>query len=95
MSEHLPTIYALLIGIDDYKPNRLYKNLRGAVRDINLAETFVKQTLQIPPYLLYKLTLAHKEDTALLAAGSAQDFSQSIKPTYENIVYACQRYYEC
>jgi hypothetical protein len=28
--EQTPNIYALLIGIDGYKPNRLYKNLKGA-----------------------------------------------------------------
>lgn len=88
MSEHLPTIHALLIGIDGYKPNRLYRNLRGAVRDINLVETFLEKTLQIPPEHIYKLTSANKEDTALLAARSVQDSGQDTEPTYENIVNA-------
>ena len=28
--------YALLIGIDRYEPNSLYKDLKGCVRDIDL-----------------------------------------------------------
>ncbi len=76
-------MHALLIGIDGYKPNRLYKNLKGAVRDINLVETFLKQTLQIPPERIRKLTSPNQEDTTLLEARSAQE-----QPTYENIVNA-------
>jgi hypothetical protein len=78
------SIYALLIGINYYKPNRLYKSLKGAVRDINLVETFLKQTLKIPPERIRTLTSSNEEDTALLNATSAQEQ----KPTYENIVNA-------
>ena len=78
-----PTIYALLIGIDGYKPNQHYRSLKGAVRDINLVETFLKQTLQIPPERIRKLTALGQEDTALLEARSAVE-----QPTYENIVNA-------
>lgn len=84
MPEQTSTIHALLIGIDHYKPNRLYKNLKGAVRDINLVETFLKQTLQIPPERIRKLTAPNPEDTVLLAARSLQEQD----PTYENIVNA-------
>jgi hypothetical protein len=84
MTEATPIIYALLIGIDSYKPNRLYKSLKGAVRDINLVDTFLKQTLKIPAERIRKLISPNKEDTALLEARSAQDQD----PTYENIVNA-------
>jgi hypothetical protein len=40
-----PNSMALLIGIDHYLPNRLYKNLRGCVRDINLVEDFSEISL--------------------------------------------------
>jgi len=83
MSEQTSTIYALLIGIDGYKPNRLYKSLKGAVRDINLVENFLKETLQIPSERIRKLTAPNPEDTVLLEVRSAQE-----QPTYENIVNA-------
>ncbi|MGG6297886.1 caspase family protein [Leptolyngbya sp. AN02str] len=79
-----PTIYALLIGIDYYKPNRLYRNLKGAVRDINLVYTFLKDTLNVPDAHIHKLTSPNQDDTALLDARSAQD----LVPTYDNIVHA-------
>ncbi|MFM7427752.1 MAG: caspase family protein [Elainella sp.] len=82
MPESTP-IYALLIGIDHYQPNRLYKSLKGAVRDINLVETFLSQTLKIPTERIYKLISPNQEDTALMDARSAQQ-----QPTYENIVNA-------
>jgi hypothetical protein len=77
-------LHALLIGIDNYKPNRLYKNLKGAVRDINLVGKFLKETLKIPPEHIHRLTSPNQEDTALLEAMSTQEQ----KPTYENIVNA-------
>jgi hypothetical protein len=84
MSEQTPIIHALLIGIDSYKSSRLYKSLNGAVRDICLVETFLKQTLKIPPERIHKLTAPNQADAALLEARSAQDQ----EPTYENIVNA-------
>lgn len=80
MAEPTP-IYALLIGIDYYKPNRLYKSLKGAVRDINLVETFLRQTLRIPPERIHKLTSPNQEDNALMDARAARQ-----EPTYENII---------
>jgi len=82
MTAQPPTIHVLLIGIDYYKPNRLYKSLKGAVRDINLVEAFLEKTLKIQPESIYKLISPSEEDAALLEARSAQDQ----KPTYENIV---------
>lgn len=84
MPEQLSNIYALLIGIDYYKPNRLYKSLKGAVRDINLVDTFLRETLKIPAERICKLTSVDKDDTVLLEARSAQEQD----PTYENIVNA-------
>jgi hypothetical protein len=44
-----PNLFALLIGVDCYMPNRLpdgsaYKNLGGCVRDINHVEAFLKDS---------------------------------------------------
>jgi Caspase domain len=89
MSKSAAIIHVLLIGIDYYKPNRLYKSLKGAVRDINLVEAFLKQTLKIPTEQIYKLVSPSQEDTALLAARSAEAPVQ--EPTYENIVKAFDR----
>ncbi|MEO0397397.1 MAG: caspase family protein [Cyanobacteria bacterium P01_A01_bin.137] len=80
------SIHVLLIGIDYYKPNRLYKDLKGAVRDINLVEAFLKKTLKIPEGNIHKLTSIHQEDTELSEIRSADE----PEPTYENIVQAFQ-----
>lgn len=84
MAEPASTIHALLIGIDYYLPNRLYKSLKGAVRDIALVDTFLRQTLHIPPDRIRKLTSSSPEDKALGEARPAQDD----QPTYANIVRA-------
>jgi hypothetical protein len=83
MTDPKVTIYALLIGIDSYKPNRLYKSLKGAVRDINLVEAFLKETLKIPAERIRKLVSPNQEDAPSLEAESAQT-----QPTYANIVRA-------
>ena len=83
MSEQMPVIHALLIGIDYYKPNQLYKSLKGAVRDINLVETFLKNTIKLPEERIRKLISPNPEDNSLQDIRSAQ-----LEPTYENIVNA-------
>ena len=81
----VPNLYALLIGIDYYEPNQLYKSLKGAVRDINLVDAFLTETLNIPVERIRKLISPRsKEDTALQEARSAREQD----PTYENIVNA-------
>ena len=77
--------FALLIGIDCYLPNRLsdgssYKSLAGCVRDINLVESFLRNTLKVPSTQILKLT-ASKTD----GSNSPQESSEYL-PTYENIV---------
>lgn len=47
--------HALLIEIDNYKPNPWYKSLQDCVRDINLVDNFLKQILQPSPQQVYKL----------------------------------------
>lgn len=59
--EQTPNIYALLIGIDCYMPNRLpdgsrYRNLGGCVRDITHVEAFLIDERQVPKAQILKLT---------------------------------------
>lgn len=84
--EQTPNIHALLIGIDYYKPNRLYKSLQGCVRDINLVDGYLQRTLQIPAERIRKLTSPNQEDSTLsqVRGGNEPD----VLPTYENIVKA-------
>ncbi|MBE7385014.1 MAG: caspase family protein [Leptolyngbya sp. SIO1E4] len=79
-----PTLYALLIGIDYYKPNRLYSNLNGAVRDITLVDTFLRNTINVPPAQIYRLLSPHPEDVTR----SATQPTDAKAPTYKNIVKA-------
>lgn len=57
-------LYALLIGIDCYLPNRLpdgsyYKSLGGCVRDIHHVEAFLKQMRKVPEAQILKLTASN------------------------------------
>lgn len=61
MADQTPNFYALLIGINCYKPNRLsdgasYKNLGGCVRDIDHVEAHLKEVLKVPQSQILKLT---------------------------------------
>jgi hypothetical protein len=78
-------LYALLIGVDHYLPNRLYKNLKGSVRDVNLVADYLQQGLHMPAENILKLVAPSPEDQALYEA------SQEALPTYENIVTAFQQ----
>lgn len=75
MSEQV--LYALLIGIDGYNPNPIFKHLKGAVRDINLVADFLQKSLHLNPDHLYKLTSPNPD----LGVASSDPL-----PTYENIV---------
>lgn len=59
--EQTPKIFALLIGIDCYMPNRLpdgsrYRNLGGCVRDITHVEAFLIDERKVPKAQILKLT---------------------------------------
>ncbi|MEG3924303.1 caspase family protein [Microcoleus sp. T3_D1] len=71
--------YALLIGIDYYLPNRLYKSLKGAVRDINLVASYLSETLKVPSERIFKLTSPNPEVAQTIE-------TKDPEPTYENIV---------
>ncbi|HTL89895.1 MAG TPA: caspase family protein [Leptolyngbya sp.] len=77
MSEQALNLYALLIGIDGYNPNPIFKHLKGAVRDINLVADFLQKSLHLNPDHLYKLTSPNPD------FGIA---SSDLLPTYKNIV---------
>ncbi|MEH2095396.1 caspase family protein [Nostoc sp.] len=66
-TNQVPNLYALLIGIDCYMPNRLpdgsrYKSLGGCVRDINHVEAFLKDTRKVPETQILKLTASINPD---------------------------------
>ncbi|MEG4455537.1 caspase family protein [Microcoleus sp. N9_A1] len=85
MTNQTPNLYALLIGINFYFPHRLpegnyYKNLRGCVRDINNVETYLKDTFNLTPDQVIKLTATASDNP-----NQPQEPSELL-PTYENIV---------
>ncbi|SKB11123.1 Peptidase C14 caspase catalytic subunit p20 (fragment) [Planktothrix sp. PCC 11201] len=71
--------YALLIGIDYYLPNSLYKNLQGCVKDINLVADYLQKALKIPTEKIFKLTSSHPNGLETVR-------SQDSLPTYKNII---------
>ncbi|MGK7894701.1 MAG: caspase family protein [Xenococcus sp. (in: cyanobacteria)] len=81
--------YALLIGINYYESvqtvSKLYKNLGGCVRDIDLVDKYLREDLEIPSEQIWKLTAPVEETNELAAFRSAQG---NRMPTYENIVQA-------
>jgi len=88
--EQIPNIYALLIGIDYYLPNRLYKSLKGAVRDINLVADYLLKTLKIPSERIFKLTSPNPETLDAVPTSESSEVKDA-PPTYENIVAAFQK----
>jgi Caspase domain len=64
-----PNLYALLIGVDCYMPNRLpdgscYKSLGGCVRDISHVEAFLKDMRKVPAAQILKLTASNPTDNS-------------------------------
>lgn len=85
MNNQTPNFYALLIGINFYFPHRLpegnyYKNLRGCVRDINHVETYLKDTFNLTPDQIIKLTATASDNP------NQPQEPPELLPTYENIV---------
>jgi hypothetical protein len=84
MTNQTPNFYALLIGIDFYFPHELpdgrYKNLRGCVQDINHVETYLKDTFNLTPDQIIKLTASASENP------NQPKEPSELLPTYENIV---------
>lgn len=82
----VPNLYALLIGIDCYMPNRLpdgssYKNLGGCVRDINHVEAFLKDTKQVPESQILKLTASVNPERPEIPVESPEQL-----PTRQNMI---------
>ena len=85
MADQIPNFYALLIGINCYKPNRLsdgasYKNLSGCVRDIEHVEVHLKEVLKVPQSQILKLTSSSDPESR-----EPQEPSDQLA-TYANIV---------
>ncbi len=77
-----PKFYALLIGIDGYQSNQMYKNLKGCVRDINLVADHLQKTL--PEIFNLKVSKLTSPNPDVPDVPSPED----PRPTYENIVEA-------
>src|ERR1051325_7378083 len=78
-------LYALLIGIDCYLPNRgFYPSLGGCVRDINHVETFLRDRLGLTDAQILKLTATNDGNTS-------PPEPKEQWPTYENMVAAFQQ----
>ncbi|KAK7472144.1 hypothetical protein VKT23_000266 [Stygiomarasmius scandens] len=54
MKTPIPTLFALLIGIDNYRDKEV-NNLQGAVSDVKLVEQFLTSDLQVPSNRVMKL----------------------------------------
>lgn len=84
MTNQTPNFYALLIGIDFYfpytSPEGTYKNLQGCVRDINHVETYLKETFNLTPNQIIKLTATASENP------QQPKEPPELLPTYANIV---------
>lgn len=79
-------LYALLIGINCYLPNKLsnglyYKSLGGCVQDVLRVEDFLRSRLDVPGEQIIKLTSSSSETGKPLEPPERW-------PTYENIVKA-------
>ncbi|MEM9008558.1 MAG: caspase family protein [Cyanobacteria bacterium P01_F01_bin.86] len=77
--------YSLLIGINHYLPNDLYKDLQGCVRDIDLVADYLQNSLGVPSQKIWKLTSPNPEESILEGLRSVEK-----NPTYRNIVEAFQ-----
>ncbi len=77
--------YALLIGIDYYPTNPYYRNLGGAVRDIDMVADYLNKSLHIPSERINKLTAPLPDTNSFADVRAAR---QEMPPTYQNIVNA-------
>lgn len=79
-------LYALLIGVDFYFPNRLpggggYGHLGGCVRDVTHVETHLRDRLGLPDRQIFRLTATNN-------GGQLPIESPQAWPTYANMVSA-------
>ncbi|NJQ98068.1 MAG: caspase family protein [Hydrococcus sp. CSU_1_8] len=84
-----PDLYALLIGVNCYLPNRLsdgsiYRNLDGAVKDIEDVEKFLLRQPQKPKEI-FKLTATSEGEGTLMSPPTPIEPREKLA-TYENII---------
>jgi Caspase domain len=84
-------LYALLMGIDCYMPNRLpdgsyYKNLGGCVRDISHVEAFLKDIQKVPENQILKLTASPREEDDKMPLETPEQL-----PTRKNMIAAFRK----
>ncbi len=71
--------HALLIGIDGYATNHIWRSLRGAVRDVNLVADYLERSLSFQSCQIVKLLSPNPEVSDLQVPPEQL-------PTYANIV---------
>lgn len=82
----MPSVHALLIGVDCYLPNRLpdgsyYPSLAGCVNDVAAVERFLRERAGVDPSRITKLTATQGD-------GTTPPEPKALWPTYRNIVAA-------
>lgn len=82
----MSNMYALLVGINYYLPNRLsnglyYKSLWGCVQDVNRVDEFLRNSLGVPAECIIKLTSSRSDEPE-------PPEPRELWPTYKNIVDA-------
>lgn len=87
-----PNLYALLIGIDSYMPNRLpdgslYKSLGGCVRDINHVEAFLINERKVPKERIWKLSASISDPNEPTKPLEPQE----LLPTRQNMIDAFRK----
>jgi predicted phosphodiesterase len=88
INNELPQLYALLIGIDRYMPNKLpdgghYPDLGGCVRDVSHVEQMLRSTLGMTDDRIFRLI------APIIKEGVPEPEGQL--PTYENMVAAFKK----
>ena len=92
--DHKPNLYAILIGVDCYFPNKLpdgssYDSLEGCVNDITQVEQFLNTRLNVTRTI--KLTASEKGAKPAEASQDLWPTKKNIKQAFDDITIAAQK----
>ena len=92
--DHKPNLYAILIGVDCYLPNKLpdgssYDSLEGCVNDITQVEQFLNTRLTVTRTI--KLTASGKGAKPAEASQDLWPTKKNIKQAFDDITVAAQK----